>query len=115
MEVQFTNPAKRLANERRSKLLDPNSKLYQFLQNKRDELSQKYPGQVGDKRMDFHIELIKDGEQVTDELLVTRAQAIQGSTVQLIYSTIGKAYVLNTPSGTHITIAFFPKGVPKGI
>jgi hypothetical protein len=112
-EIKFQNPQERLKNERRSKLIDPESALYKVLGQKRNELLLKYPNQIADKRMDFHIELINNRENATDELLISRANSMHGLSCPEKYTVLGQAYVLSTPNNTHITVAYFPKGVPN--
>ena len=105
--------------ECRSKLLLKGSPLYEHLEMQQNRLITLHGEDVGEKRMDFHIELIGKGETVTEELLVKRCQEIQGVEVDIndvIKS--GRALILCCPevSGygkTHITIAFFPNGVPN--
>lgn len=85
IRVEFTNPNVQLSNERRSKLIKPESDLYKFLEEKRRELTEKHGDLVGIKRMDFHIELIKDGEEPTEELLVNRAKQLEGKIYEYKY------------------------------
>lgn len=115
MLIKFTNPGRRLAGELRSKLIDPRSDLYQFLEDQRAQLV-KSNKDIGDKRMDFHIELIKSTEVPTEELLVSRARLIQDYNIQNLGLTrMGKALVILGPDvmgygKTHITVAFYPNG-----
>jgi len=119
MKIKFLDPNSRITGkEGRSKLLDPNSELYLWLDDEYKRLKEKYGELVGSKRMDYHIEVIKRVETPTEELLVQRSQQLEDQDVDT--SKIGKmwkAWVLYTPEiegygVTHSTIAFFPKGVP---
>lgn len=126
LKVHFIDPNNRLkGKERRSKLLDPKSDLYKWVDNEYKLLIEKYgdtsqEGLVGSKRMDYHIELIKGRKEATDELLVERAQQLEGKEVIIPQklSSMGRALVVDGPNlegygNTHITVAFFPKGVPS--
>jgi len=117
MEIRFINPDQRLEGERKSKLLDPASEFYKYLTSLDTKLNEIYPGKVGSKRMDYHIELIFRGDPVTDALLVQRAQELQGTEIKnLQVSRMGRALVIETPVvgnyKTHATISFFPGGFP---
>jgi len=123
MEIRFKDPDRRLNNELRSKLLDSNSALYKYLTNRRNELILQYGetktgGKIGDARMDFHVELIGQIEKPSVELLIERAEKVEGhfATIQT-EEVLGKALVIDGPwingyGNTHITIAYFPGGVP---
>lgn len=121
MRIEFQDPKTRLENEKRSKLLDPKSELYRELTNQRNLLEQHHKdGEIAPKRMDFHIELIASNEEPSDELLISRCQELQGCEIEIEHAIMKKAIVIRTPyvSGygcTHITIAYFPNGIPKVI
>lgn len=120
--INYKSPNQRInGQERRSKLLDPNSELYQECQRIRDLFLEKYPNQIKDKRMDFHTELVFKGEEFSDNLLNNRSQRMEGlkiSPEDFYLQPLGKqALVINTPKidgrQTHITIAFFKQAIPK--
>jgi hypothetical protein len=117
--IRFTDPNRRLPNEKRSKLLDPCSPLYQKLENYRKSLLQAYSAQIAGKRMDFHLELLQPGDPAEDgSLLVERARELEGQEIRHWNpECYGKAVVINGPylegyGNTHITVAYFPKGIP---
>lgn len=113
MKIKFLNPNERIyGKERRSKLLDPQSELYKWADTKYKELVMQYGLKVGSKRMDYHIELI--GRDENEELLVSRAQELEGMEIEITrLKRMGRAYVLEVDRKHHVTIAFFPKGVPR--
>lgn len=117
MEIRFLNPNQRLEGERRSKLLDPSSEFYQYLDRLDKKLNELYPGKIGAKRMDYHIELIFKNDPITDMLLIQRAQELEGQKIyNLDVIRIGRALAIQTPIAgtgkTHATISFFPGGFP---
>lgn len=125
MLIKFLNPDIKLPGEKRSKLLNPSSPLYKYLENKRNHLISKYPIEVFEKRMDFHIELIAENEKISKELLIKRAQELENMEVELNLSWMasdsgfpGYAVVLLIPNNSfrvdaHITVAYFSKGKPN--
>lgn len=117
MKVRFTNPGKMLEGEERSKLLDPTSSLYHWLQAERMRVTDTFgPDAVAPKRMDFHIELLKE-RGLGEGPLVQRAQQVEGHAVDTSETRCwGRAYVLiigREVENLHVTIAFFPGGVPQ--
>jgi hypothetical protein len=118
--IEFLNPNKWLPQrEKNSKLLDPTSALYDILDNYRMSLENAYGSLLSRKRMDFHIELIKKGEEWSEELLVHRAQELEGSYVDLSdednWHFGGRSVQIKTSPDTHITIGYFKKGVPDNV
>lgn len=118
--IEFLNPNKWLPErEKNSKLLDPTSGLYDILENYRMSLENAYGSLLSKKRMDFHIELIKKGEEWSEELLVHRAQELEGSYVDLSdednWHFGGRSIQIKTSPDTHITIGYFKKGVPDNV
>ena len=116
--VEFENPNIVFAGkEKRSKLLKVNSPLYAECERKVKILKNKFGNEMGCKRMDFHLELIKDDP--TDELLISRAKQIEKSQVdtnkyELTYKSIGiEGPFINGYGKTHITLGYFPGGLPK--
>ena len=84
----------------------------------RQELVEKYKDEIALQRMDFHIELIRQDENPTIELLVNRAQILEGKKILIEMKNLKKAKVIKTPyiegyGETHITLAYFPKGIPE--
>lgn len=118
MKIEFTSPNQALSGEKRSKLLKPGSEFYNYLEQEYQKLNEKYPGLVGNKRMDYHIELIFRGQEPTKDLLVNRAMYLEGKDIDdLSLKVFGRALCVDTPKingkRTHATIAFFPNGVPN--
>jgi len=119
MLIEFENPTEVIqGKERRSKLLKTSSPLYSLVSSYRDKLVRLFPNGVGDKRMDFHIELINGNEKDSPELLLERTKKLEKVDIQNFNVTImnEKAVVLECPmvegyGNTHITIAYFPKKV----
>lgn len=117
MEIRFLNPNARLENEKRSKLLHTDSALYRYLEKQRTLLTNLYKESITEKRMDFHIELIRGDEEPTDSVLVERAQSLEGQKIDGTIGTYPKFIAVLCPKvvgygETHSTIAYFPNGVP---
>lgn len=120
IKIKYTNPNQRIeGQEKRSKLIDPDSILYKECQKLQDKLTELYPNLIADKRMDFHTELVFRGEEYSSELLVDRAQKLEGIEMKnLTMEPLGpNALVINTPlvdgRQPHITIGFFRQGIPS--
>lgn len=118
LKIEFENPNDVIpGKERKSKLLKQNSELYLEAERKRKVLESTYGSLVDDKRMDFHLELIKDNP--TDELLVTRAQLLEGKMIDVNeYEKTGKSIGIKGPElegygNTHITLGYFKNGLPE--
>ena len=116
--IEFQDPnAVLIGKERKSKLLKNGSSLYKECERKSQILKKKFGDEMGEKRMDFHLELIKDDP--TDMLLVERARNIEKMPVDVNkYELTSKSIGIKGPfvSGygeTHITLGYFPKGLPK--
>lgn len=121
-QIKYISPNKRIiGQERKSKLLEPNSELYKECQRIRDFFLEKYPNQIKDKRMDFHTELIFRGEEYSEELLNNRSKRMDGMDIyqsDFNLERLGKqALVINTPKiddkQPHITIVFFKESIPN--
>ena len=118
--IEFTDPTAIIAGkEKCSKLLDPNSNLFQFVAHCRQMLI-KYFGEsvISPIRMQPHIEVMAWGQPYEDEEMLKRVAFLQGRKIEPRFIVCGKAVALAAPvvSGygpTHITIAHFPKGVPE--
>jgi len=114
--IDFTNPCDQIVGqERRSKLLNPESNLYKWLSAAKGRLQTAYPGAIHD-RMDFHVEVVKKGEQWSRDLLNERSMELNGTDIRPseCLESYGKAIALKIPSSDmHITVAYFPSGVPK--
>lgn len=111
--IKFLEPGKRIeGKELRSKLLHPESELYAWLKISRGAISDVLPN-VSPQRMDFHIELIRKDEEPTEEILVSRAQELEGKTTNILTARLqGKTYVVPCPEvtgygPTHITVVHF--------
>lgn len=126
LQILFLDPNNRIeGREVRSKLLHPTSALYAHLQAVRNRICARYGDLVGPKRMDFHVELIHLEElyDMSDEdarkTLVARAQKLQGEEMSVFTrGPFGKAVGVLVPflvrgSPTHVTLAYFPQGIPK--
>jgi len=118
-EIILTNVQKRLPGEFRSKLLKPNSPLYDEILLYRNRLLSL--GKKFDTRTP-HIEIIKDIEnKVFDvfEMLNRRSLELEGRKIIFCIKLIGrKALIIPTGfvSGygeTHITIAYFLEPIGK--
>lgn len=116
--IEFQNPNDVIVDkERKSKLLKKNSPLYNECLRKRRILESKYKDILGEQRMDFHIELIKDNP--TNDLLVFRAQQLEKILVDTNqYSYTNKSIGIKCPyvdgyGETHITMGYFPNGLPE--
>ena len=116
--VEFQNPNAVLeGKEKKSKLLKLNSSLYNECHRKRQILENKFGTEMENKRIDFHLELIK--ENPTNILLIKRAEEIEKTLIdtgkyQLTPKSIGiEGPFVNGYGTTHITLGFFPKGLPK--
>ncbi len=97
--------------EGRSKLLAPQSTLYQTIRRLKEAIKSKY--QVKPDRMDLHVEITKDRR---DPEFRAKAESIHQQNVDLNHldnwGFLGRAFVLWTPEvagygRTHITVAFF--------
>jgi hypothetical protein len=117
LKIEFENPNHVLVGkERKSKLIKQDSDLYRELTRKRSILETIFGLALDGKRMDFHIELIKDDP--TDDVLICRAQMLEGSVIDSSnYAFTGKSIGLSCPhvdgyGKTHITLGFFPTGLP---
>ena len=117
MKIEFLSSNKRISGERRSKLLDPNSQLYQLLkliQNKIDE--EKIVNRSAD-RMDLHIELLSQREDLNNiKLQQDRIQKILQFDLDIddpkSWGFINKAFCLFLPviegynALPHITVLY---------
>lgn len=117
MKLLFLQPNIKSPKERNSKLLDPNSELYKYIQSIKNIL--RTSGLEHKDRMDLHVELMKSTEKMVNrnEIFNERVKQLEGKELSLsprILSTIGSALVLNVGNvkgyigKPHITIGFFP-------
>jgi len=121
MELEFLDPNNKIeGKERKSKLLKPDSQLYQYIDGLRQYIERVYVGRT-ERRIDLHVELVKKGEMCTIELLNQRSLRYEGTLID-IYNIIayGKAIAVQCPSmfghdDLHISITYFTKGLPKDI
>lgn len=119
LPLLWLNPNQVIADkEKCSKLLDPSSCLYKECTRMRTRLLTTYPGSIHDPpRMDFHLELI-EWPNHDDAVLVDRAKSIQGTIIDCRKKIdCGKAIALEGPvvpgyGPTHLTLAYFPNGIP---
>jgi len=116
--IEFECPNSALeGKEKKSKLLKQNSSLYNECARKRQILENKFGTQVDSKRMDFHLELIKDNPD--NKTLVDRAREIEKMPIDSnVYETTPKSIGIKGPhvngyGTTHITLGYFPKGLPR--
>ncbi len=119
MKIEFESPYSRIkGRECRSKLLDPNSELYAWIDQQRLILEVEFGHLVAPKRMDYHIELIGNDEKRSEELLNQRARKLHNRKINPNnFQIFDEAWVLETPDvdgygPTHITIGYFPNGIP---
>jgi hypothetical protein len=118
MKVQFIDSTTRLDGERTSKLLDPSSDFYQYLDQLDQKLKKLYPKYIGPKIIDYSIELIFRNDPITRDLLIKRSKELEGQEIQnLDVTRIGRALVIETPLvdnyRSYATISFFPGGFPE--
>jgi hypothetical protein len=117
MKLSFLQPNIKLPRERNSKLLDPNSELYKYIQNIKTIL--RNSGFDHKDRMDLHVEVMKSTEKLENrnQVFLDRVKQLEGKELSMsprILSTMGPALVLNVGkikdySGKpHITIGYFP-------
>lgn len=112
--IEFMNPRERIRGlERQSKLLAPDSFLYEWVTAARVAL--RAAGAYIDVRPP-HIEVLRPHERDDVTALTARAQMLQGRTVPLSVTHMSNALVLPTPAvphygATHVTIAYFPAGL----
>lgn len=111
-QVRFQNPNKRLDGEKRSKLIAVDSDLYRWLSETRKSIDEKYPNRMSKQRMDFHIEFIHDRDTYTEELLLSRCQAVEGFSFIPKLGIMKKAVVvylkMEKYKSLHITVGYFP-------
>ena len=109
--IQFQSLDRVEGKEWRSKLLHTDSKFYKVLKRIKQSIGEQY--QVGNDRMDLHIEISKLRR---DPDFRSKAESIHGQKINLgilsNWSYMGRAFVLNTREvqdygPTHITVAFF--------
>jgi len=122
--IEFLDPTVVIAGkERCSKLLKPDSALYRHLDSLRKQIEQAFPGKVQTPpRIDLHIEVITNRVPYSEEEVLKRCAQLQGQQIDAsphLLEKLGKAVMLPTPEvdgygGTHITLAWFPGGVPDG-
>lgn len=124
LNIKFLEPFHRISGkEVRSKLINSESDLYQFLENYRNNLYSYSGHLVSEKRMDFHIELLHRYQRNDIENYLKRVNQLENNEIDVSdisnYGFLGNAFVLFTPyiegyGKTHITIAHF-KGKPADI
>lgn len=121
LEIRFKDPNRVLQNEKRSKLINPDCTLYQYLTYARKEFLVKFPGQIDDPpRMDFHIEVITANELYSETKVLARVAELEGKPFVPKFIQCGKAIAFETlaVSGygpTHITVAWFRQGIPESL
>jgi hypothetical protein len=109
--ILFQSLSRIAGKERRSKLLHNESELYALLHQVKTRIAKRY--EVGEDRMDLHIEMTKNPD---DSELEAKTKTLQGQNIALTlpenWGYLHRAFVLWTPEvadygKTHITIAFF--------
>lgn len=117
MKILFKNPTEKIKGERKSKLLDENSELYQFIQKCRSWLISQKSYQIDCRPP--HIELLKNFEKDDVQTLIKRSLVLHNQEIRYNFNRIGNALVIiNTGNvegygETHCTIAYFPKGLDE--
>ena len=110
--------------EKKSKLLKKSSSLYSVLTVYRNKLLSVYGEDVSDQRMDFHIELVKNSEEWSEEKVLNRAKELEGRCIDLAdtdawnigrHSVTIKTGRVMGYGNTHITLAYFKNGVPEDV
>lgn len=123
MQILFENPQSLIiGKERRSKLLDTGSELYKYLDQLRSYLERIYP-YLTERRIDFHVELIKKGEPCSKQLLDSRSMEYHGTDIDIDITNCvkyGRAIAIQCPDAfghcnLHISIAYFKREVPNNI
>lgn len=114
MKVEYNDYKQRNKGEKKSKLLKPDSKLYNYIIKLKEILCQN--GFVHQDRMGLHSEVLNDGKE-TLETFLERVKMLEGREIDVKnpknYSVIGRAIVLllgdldGYNKDAHITIAFF--------
>ena len=114
MKVEFNNPDKRDRGEVKSKLLKPDSELYNYIMKIKDQL--KLNGFNHQDRMALHSEVLNNDKETLDTFLY-RVKSIEGREIDhknpSNYKVVGRAValVLGKLEGyqyqSKITIAFF--------
>jgi len=116
LPILFEDPNALLQKEKKSKRLDANSPLVQYLSHLRYNIMKRFPNAKGNDRP-WHIELCS--KFIDEATMVRKAQSLQGKVFNVKdvanYSFMGnddRAFVFNTGpvedyGETHITIAFF--------
>lgn len=121
LTIEFEDPSRRLPGEGCSKRLNSDSALVQYLTEFRKDIFDRAGGEpVQGNDRPWHIEVVRKGNRGD---LVRNAQRLQGKYVDVSedfnYTVMrSKAFVLKTPEvpgygPTHITIAYYPNGVPE--
>ena len=109
--IRFLSIDRIEGKEGKSKLLHPESRLYQFLSALKAAIRRQFS--TAPDRMDLHIELVGARD---DDLLRTRTEALDGRTIDLADETswdyLGRAFVLRVPevdgvTAPHITVVHF--------
>ena len=119
MKILFENSEdKILGVEGRSNLLSRDSDLYKWLSKERKKILDKYGALVSSKLMDFHIEIQKKYEKLSQNEYLSRINALHDKDITLkkniLFNTV---YIVTTPyiegyGTTHIIIAHFKDGLP---
>lgn len=116
MKLEFLQPTVKLPKERNSKLLDPNSELYKYLQSIKTILRDS--GFEHKDRMDLHVEVMKSNEKLVNrnQVFLDRVKQLESKELSLnprFLSKMGPALVLNVgkikdyQGQPHITIGYF--------
>jgi len=112
MKLEFLNPEIRLPQERKSKLLNPDSELYKYI--KKYKLYLQENGFPHENRMDLHVEVLNNNFESEAEFL-NRVTKLEGRDINVaeslkyankyIYIDLGN---LQGYHGVpHITVAYF--------
>ena len=122
MDIIFLEPYRKIPRkENKSKLLEPSSQLYQFVEIYRNNII-KYSGEVvADKLIDLHIQILNRFEAGNITQFLSRVKYLSRFNIDINdvnnYGFMNKAFVLFCPyvpgyGRTHITIAYFKHKKP---
>lgn len=123
MDIIFLEPYRKIPyKENKSKLLEPSSQLYKFVEIYRNNII-KYSGKVvANKLIDSHIQILNRFEASNITSFLSRVKYLSRFNIDINdvnnYGFMNKAFVLFCPyipcyGRTHITIAYFKHKKPR--
>jgi len=116
MKINFLEPSKRIkGKENKSKLLLPDSDLYKFISQYRQNIINT-GSNISENRMDLHIEILKRSDAKNEVMFLKNVLQLENNDIDVEnnenFGFLGKAFVLftneiNNYGKTHITIVYF--------